>query len=78
VGWFNGVVVFTIIWWVVFFCVLPIGIRPAGESDRGHDAGAPANPRIALRALVTTGIALVLFAVAWWVITSDFYSFRTE
>jgi predicted secreted protein len=77
-GWFNGVVVFTILWWVVFFCVLPFGIRPAGEADLGHDAGAPANPRIVLRASVTTGIALALFGLAWWIITSDFYSFRTE
>ena len=25
--WFSGIVVFVIVWWVVFFAVLPVGIR---------------------------------------------------
>ncbi len=50
--------------------MLPWGVKPANESDRGHDAGAPANPRLLKKAIVTTVIAAVLwygvrYALLW-------------
>ena len=72
----SAIVVFVILWWLTFFCVLPIGIKPAEEGHLGYDAGAPANPRILRKMLITTGIAIVLFGVAYWIISSNFYSFR--
>ncbi len=72
----SGIVLFVIIWWLVFFTVLPWGIRRAGEERLGHDAGAPANPRLLLRASITTAVSIVLFAVAWWVIETQRLTFR--
>ncbi|MFO0987874.1 MAG: DUF1467 family protein [Alphaproteobacteria bacterium] len=56
---------------MVFFAVLPWGIRRAGDEALGHDAGAPVRARIGLKAAVTTGIALVLFGVAYWLVDQD-------
>lgn len=67
---------FVIIWWMVFFAVLPWGIRRAGDEALGHDAGAPARPRLVLKAAATTGIAALLFGVAYWLVESGYVSFR--
>ena len=75
-GWFTAVVVYLIVWWVVLFAVLPWGVR-AGEAEvPGEMSGAPANPRLGLKALVTTAIATALFAVIWLVTESGWVSFR--
>ena len=75
-NWMSAVVVYVVLWWLVMFCVLPLGIRPAGESHLGHDAGAPANPRLGFKALLATGIAAALFAVIYLIVISDWISFR--
>ncbi len=72
----SFIVVFVILWWVVFFVTLPWGVRRAEEVEEGNDPGAPANPRLWLKAGITTVIAILLTAVAWWVITSDLISVR--
>ena len=74
--WTSSIVMFVIIWWMVFFAVLPWGIRRAGDEALGHDAGAPARPRLALKAAVTTGIAVLLFGVACWLVQSKYVSFH--
>ena len=44
-NWFSGIVVFVIIWWVVFFMALPIGVRSPDEAgvevEQGHATSAP-------------------------------------
>jgi predicted secreted protein len=77
-NWVEGVVVYTIIWWLVIFCVLPIGVRRAGEEHLGHDAGAPANPRLKFKVLLTTGITTVLFVIIYLVVASPYLSFRGD
>lgn len=55
------------IWWIVLFAVLPLGVRSAEEAgeDRpeGADPGAPAAPRLAKKALLTTVISAVVFGI---------------
>jgi predicted secreted protein len=68
---YTAIVVFTIIWWTVLFAVLPIGIRRNDTPGRGHDAGAPLHPRIMLHLTLTTGISILLFGVAYLIITND-------
>ncbi len=78
--WFSVVVVFVIIWWLVFFMALPIGVRSPDEAgievEPGHASSAPVRPRLGLKAGVTTAISLVLWGIAYWVIEADLISFR--
>jgi len=72
----SGITMFVLIWWGVFFAVLPFGVRIPDAPEEGHAPSAPINPRIGTKMLVTTAIAAVLWAIAYWVIVSDFISFR--
>ncbi len=75
-NWFSGIVVFVIIWWCVFFMTLPFGLGIPDKPEKGHATSAPVNPRLWLKAAVTTLIAAALWAVARWLIVSDYISFR--
>jgi predicted secreted protein len=64
--------VYFVIWWVVLFCVLPLNIRSqseAGEVTSGTEPGAPVSPHLGRKALITSVIALVVFALVYvlWV-----------
>jgi len=74
--WTSGVVLFVLIWWVVFFTTLPWGIRRAGDEDKGHDAGAPLKPRLWLKAAIGTGISVLLWVAAYWIVESGYLSLR--
>ncbi|WP_424992173.1 DUF1467 family protein [Oceaniradius stylonematis] len=68
-GWLSAVAVFFIIWWVTLFAVLPIGVRSqaeAGHVEPGTEAGAPVAPRIGFKLLLTTAIAIAVFAVFYF------------
>jgi predicted secreted protein len=59
----SSVVVFFMLWWVVFFMILPIGITRDPNVIKGCDAGAPVNPNLRIKFFIVTGITVVLFCV---------------
>ena len=75
-AWAHGIIVFILIWWMVFFSVLPWGNRPARTPESGHADSAPLKPRLGLKVLLTTGIAAVFFGTAWLIIDANIISFR--
>ncbi len=75
-NWFTGILVYVMIWWVVLFTVLPWGVRVPEEHEPGHATSAPANPMIGRKFLITTLITTVLWAIAYYLIDSEFISFR--
>jgi predicted secreted protein len=75
-SWFQGVVAYVIIWWMVLFAVLPLGVRPLEKGDIGHAAGAPANPRLWFKAGLATLVAAVLWLGFYFLATSGLISFR--
>lgn len=78
--WTSGIVVYVIIWWLVFFMSLPIGVRPpheAGEvAEPGHDAGAPVRTHLRTKVFAATIISAALWGAAYWMITADIISIR--
>ncbi|WP_298728312.1 DUF1467 family protein [uncultured Ferrovibrio sp.] len=66
-NWFNNAVAFVIIYMVVLFCVLPIGVKTAEEAGEqplpGQASSAPANPRMGFKFLLTFAISAVLFGI---------------
>ena len=74
----GSIAVYVIIWWLVFFMVLPIGSREIVEQDdieKGQDAGAPKRTRLVFKALMTTLVSAVAFAVFYWLIDSGTIAF---
>lgn len=72
----GGIVSFIIIWWLVLFMVLPWRARPPKNPLPGHAPSAPENPRIRQKALITTGIAVIVFAIAWAIGETGWIDFR--
>jgi predicted secreted protein len=78
-GIVNGIVLFIVIWWVVFFMALPFGVKSHDEAGEevveGNDAGAPVKTLLGKKLLVTTGIAAIFWGLYFWAITSELISF---
>lgn len=72
----SGLLVFTMIWWVVFFMALPIAIQRMTKRVPGQDPGAPERANVGLKILCTTGISLLVWGIVFWIITMKFVNFR--
>ena len=74
----SAIAIYFIIWWLVLFLVLPFGIRnahDAGETvEEGNEPGAPVRPRLIQKAVITTLLASVVFAVFYLAQTRGFLS----
>jgi predicted secreted protein len=75
-NWFATGVTFALVWWLVLFMVLPFGARPPDQIEPGTAPSAPAKPRIALKFLITTLIAVALTALILWLIDSGLIQLR--
>lgn len=76
----GAVVIYILIWWSVFFAVLPWGVRGRWEDKddgvAGADPGAPVAPNLKRKALITTGVAFAFWAITVAVIMSGVVNFR--
>ena len=72
----SGIVVYILLWWWVFFMTLPFGAKPVDDPEDGHAPSAPEKPRMLIKLAITTGVAVILWGVAWVIINSGFISFR--
>lgn len=74
---FSAFVVWLIIWWLVLFIILPIGIRgQAEEGDivAGTEPGAPHKLDIKRKFIQTTIISIVLWLLVCFLILSGVIS----
>lgn len=68
------IAVFFVIWWLCFIAVLPIGNRSQSELGTvvaGTDPGAPALPRLGLKALLATGLGIVVMGLLLWGLSNE-------
>lgn len=75
----GGIVLFAVIWFMVFFVVLPIRFRSqeeAGSVVPGTPASAPDDPRLGRKAWITTLVAAPLWAAIAAVILSGAVSIQ--
>jgi predicted secreted protein len=62
----GELVIFIVIWMLVLFIVLPLKINSQIENRNvilGTDPGAPSNPYILKKFLITTVVTLIIFAI---------------
>ena len=76
----GSIIVYVMIWWIIFFSLLPIGIRSNKEvfKDKigGVDPGAPKNPKIGKKFLITTLITTIIFLVIYYLAKFDLLNLR--
>ena len=79
-GLTGSIIIYVMIWWIVFFSILPIGIQSKKEKFRdtveGVDPGAPNNPKIAKKFLITTIITSIIFIMIYYLVNNDFLNLR--
>ena len=76
----GSIIVYVMIWWIIFFSILPVGIQSKKEAFKekieGIDPGAPKNPKIAKKFLITTIITSIIFVVIYYLVKSDLLNLR--
>ena len=76
----GSIIVYVLIWWIIFFSVLPVGIqsnnRKFKEKSKGIDLGAPKNPNISKKFLITTIITSIIFIVIYYLVKFDLLNLR--
>ena len=79
-GTTGAIIVYICIWWIVFFSVLPFGIKSQNikfkDELQGNDPGAPNNPRIVKKFLMTTLITSIIFAVIYYLTINNYLNLR--
>ena len=70
----SGIVLYAVIWAIVFYMVNPLWQTSQSEDGKivpGTPASAPVDPKLRFKAIVTTCVAAVVFAVTFTVIEFD-------
>jgi len=80
VGITGSIIVYVSIWWIIFFSVLPVGIQSNKEKFKekieGIDPGAPINPKIGKKFLITTLITSIIFIVIYYLVEFNLLNLR--
>ena len=64
--------IYFVVWWLVLFAILPLGVRShtemGAELPQGCDPGSPVNPNLKKKAITTTWVAAIATALVWVVV----------
>ena len=76
----GSIIVYVLIWWMIFFSILPMGIQSNKEKFKekieGIDPGAPNNPKIGKKFLITTIITSIIFIVIYYLVDFNLLNLR--
>jgi len=65
----GSLVIYVLIWWIVFFSILPIDVNRVKISKiEGENTGSPENPRILKKFIYCTGITSIIFILIYLVV----------
>ena len=59
----DFLVIYLILWWLVFFVMLPLGIERDQDVRFGNDPGAPKKTLIKKKAIISSFVTLILTSV---------------
>jgi predicted secreted protein len=70
-SWSGYFFIYLVVWWVVLFTILPLGVKSYHEAGvtppKGCDPAAPVNPNLKRKFITTTWVSAIVFAVGWTV-----------
>ena len=70
-------IIYIIIWWIVFFAILPIDVnREKLTKIDGEDAGSPENPKMLKKFIYCTGITTIIFLIIYLLIKYEYLNLR--
>ena len=68
---FECFIIYIIIWWILFFISLPIGVKKSKELISGQDAGAPEKTYLRKKFIIVSIITLIFTYITVMVIQSN-------
>ena len=73
----GSLIIFVLIWWIIFFSLLPIDVeRKHKEMVEGADKGSPENPKIIKKIIYTTTITSIIFIGIFMLVKYDYLNLR--
>ena len=70
-------IIYIIIWWIVFFAILPIDVnRVKTVKIDGEDSVSPENPKMLKKFLYCTGITTIIFVIIYLLIKFEYLNLR--
>ena len=64
--------IYFVLWWVVLFAILPLGVRShydeGIEVPGGGEPGSPVNPNLKKKFITTTWVSAIVWAMIWGVL----------
>ena len=70
-------IIYIIIWWIVFFAILPIDVeRKKLIKIEGEDPGSPENPKMIKKFIYCTVITTILFAIIYLLMKFEYLNLR--
>lgn len=72
----SGIVVYICVWWMILFMTLPFGVRLDENGPEISGPGAPADPGLKKKVIVTSLISLVIWVIIYFLIQAEFMDFR--
>lgn len=68
--------IYLLIWWVMLFTILPIGVERHEEEGKGFDAGAPKFANLKKKLILNTIVSAVILAVIYVLVELDIIRWR--
>ncbi len=73
----GSIVIYVIIWWIVFFSLLPMDVnRKKFKKIDGEDPGSPENPKILKKFIYTSIISSLLFLIIYYLVRYNYINLR--
>ena len=70
-------IIYIIIWWIVFFAILPIDVeRKKIQKIDGEDPGSPENPKMLKKFIYCTVITTILFSIIYLLMKFEYLNLR--
>ena len=70
-------IIYIIIWWIVFFAILPIDVdRKKTNKIEGEDPGSPENPRMLKKFIYCTIITTISFVIIYLLMKFEYLNLR--
>jgi predicted secreted protein len=68
---------FVMLWWLIFFMALPIGVKRDESPQAGNAIGAPKNGRIVKKMIITTIITIILTFAFFYLLSKGYLDFMS-
>ena len=72
----KGFLIYVIIWFVILFTVLPIGVKVSKKTIKGNAPSAPETPLIVKKFIITSFISFIIWIVVYLLIKKQFFYFE--